>query len=302
MDGTSVNVAAVDIGSNSVRLLIRDAGGDVLERVAAVTGLARGVDERGQLSDAAIEATLDVIGGFRALIDHHGVRRMHAVATSAARDAENGPAAMASVADILGAMPEIISGDREAALSFAGATSGAGLGGTQVVVDIGGGSTEVISGAERIQWASSYDVGSVRLSDRVMSTRPAPAHELAAATAETDRILSTPSIEARTDRIIGVAGTFTSLAAMHLGLAAYDPDAVHRTTMSRDDVDRLLDHLATLDVDQTARIPSLQPGRAPVILAGTLIATRVMDIVGANAVLVSESDLLDGVAAELVSD
>lgn len=291
-------VAAIDIGSNSVRLLVRD-GDTVLARDAAVTGLARGVDRSGRLSDASVAGTLDVISRYRARIDELGARRIHAVATSATRDAANGAEAMRSVGSVLGVEPEIISGEREASLSFRGATSGLEPAVRRIVVDVGGGSTEIIEGAESISWGFSYDIGSVRLTDRILVARPAPESEVRAAVSEVDRVLSIPTVAARGRSIIGVAGTFTSLAAIHLELDRYDPDRVHGTEMSRDDIDQLVRILASLDIDQTARIPSLDSGRAPVILAGAVVASRVMEIVGAHTVTVRERDLLDGVAAEI---
>lgn len=295
-----MNVAAIDIGSNSVRLLVRTAEGEVLRRATTVTGLARGVDGSGRLSDAAIEATIAAITDYRATIDEFGVARARAVATSAVRDAANGSVAMDQVAAVLGSRPEIVSGDREAHLAFMGAIDGVHVTGTGIVVDIGGGSTEIIAGRDRPGWAHSYDIGSVRLTDRVLASRPAPPDELDAAIDEVDRVLADPSVVARGDRVIGVAGTFTSLAAMHLELDAYDPDAVHGSVLSRTDIDALVSHLAGLDVAATAEIPSLEPGRAPVILAGAVIAARVLEAIGASEVVVSESDLLDAVAAELV--
>ena len=294
-------VAAIDIGSNSVRLLVRDAAGLVLARETIVTGLARGVDADRMLSAEAIDDTRAVLARYRDTTERLGVDRLQSVATSACRDAANGPEAIAAFGDLLGERPEIISGDREASLAFAGATSGVHVPGRRVVVDIGGGSTEIIEGDAEVTWSNSYDIGSVRLTDRVLRNRPPGVGEMAAAEAEVDDVLSRPPIPARTDRIIGVAGTFTSLAAIHLGLPAYDRERVHGSSMSREAIGSMLDHLASLDVPATARIPSLQAGRAPVILAGALVAARVMEAVGAGEVLVSETDLLDGLAAELVS-
>lgn len=294
-----MNVAAIDIGSNSVRMLVRDGSGRTLRRDATVTGLARGVDAGGRISDGAVEATLAVIARYRREIAALGAKRVHAVATSASRDATNGVEVMQMIGDVLGMRPEIISGEREAALSFAGASVGLRGSGPRVVVDIGGGSTEVIRGDDEVEWAFSYDMGSVRLTDRALPSRPAPPAEVSEARAEVDRVLSAPPMEVRADRIIGVAGTFTSLAAIHLGLERYDSDRVHDSTVSLPDLEAMVDRLVPLDVEETARIPSLQQGRAGVILAGTVIATRVMAAIGATEVLVRETDLLDGVAAEL---
>jgi len=294
-------IGALDIGSNSIRLMVVDADGSVIRRESEVTGLARGVDAHGALSDEAIASSLVVLARFADVMADDGVTRFAAVATSAARDALNGPEVMRSIAVVLGREPSIIDGEDEALLSFSGATTGAGRTGRQVVVDIGGGSTEVVEGEVHVTWSHSYDMGSVRLTDRSLPDRPASAAQLSAASAEVDRVLSEPPIRIRAEDVIGVAGTFTSLAAMHLGLGRYDPDAVHGTTLTRSDVDALIGELAALTIAQTAEIPSLEPRRASVILAGTVVAQRVMDALGAERVLVSEYDLLDGLAARVAA-
>ena len=293
-------VGAIDIGSNSVRLLIKHAEGDVVHRETNVTGLAKGVDSTGMLARGAVEETLQVMHRYRARLEESAVDRLGAVATSAMRDARNGSDVMAAIGSILGSEPEVISGEREASLAFAGASAAFPGTGSCVVVDIGGGSTEIVRGDDAISWAHSYDIGSVRLTDRSMPHRPAGRAEVRDGRDEVDRVLAHPPIVPRAGRIIGVAGTFTSLAAIHLRLAAYDPDAIHGTSMTRPDIEQLLARLAPLDIAETARIPSLEPGRAPVILAGTVIAAQVMKALGADEVIVSESDLLDGVADELL--
>jgi exopolyphosphatase/guanosine-5'-triphosphate,3'-diphosphate pyrophosphatase len=272
----------------------------VLARDATVTGLARGVDAGGILSPRAVDETRSVLAGYRAVLDRLGVERVRSVATSACRDAVNGPETMALFAEVLGVRPEIITGDREASLAFAGATSGVRVDGRRLVVDVGGGSTEIVEGDAEVSWSNSYDIGSVRLTDRVLRHRPPREGELDEAAAEVADVLSRPPVPVRSDRIIGVAGTFTSLAAIHLDLPAYDRSEVHGASMTGDEVISVLDHLASLDVEATARIPSLQAGRAPVILAGAVVVAGVMDVVGAREVVVSETDLLDAVAAELL--
>jgi exopolyphosphatase/guanosine-5'-triphosphate,3'-diphosphate pyrophosphatase len=294
-------VGALDIGSNSIRLMIVAADGSVIRRESEVTGLARGVDANGALSDDAVASSLTVLSRFADLMAEGGVTRFAAVATSAARDARNGPDVMRAIGRVLGQEPSIIDGEDEARLSFVGAVTGAGRTGRQVVVDIGGGSTEVVEGEVDVTWSHSYDMGSVRLTDRSLPDRPASVAQLASASAEVDRVLSEPPIRIRAEDVIGVAGTFTSLAAMHLGLDRYDPDAVHGTTLTRSEIDALVGELAALTVAETAEIPSLEPRRAPVILAGTVVAQRVMEALGAKRVLVSEYDLLDGLVARVVA-
>jgi exopolyphosphatase / guanosine-5'-triphosphate,3'-diphosphate pyrophosphatase len=298
-----MRVAAVDIGSNSVRLLVLDDTGGPLVRRTIVTGLGRGLEATGRMSEDAIVATIDAIAEFSIDMRSVGVDRCAAVATSASRDARNGADVMARIGDALGTVPEIISGDREASLSFSGATAELDVVGTAVVVDIGGGSTEVVAGAPGSgpRWGHSYDIGSVRLTDRCLPDRPAPREQLVGAAREVDRILSSSPLMERIDQPIGVAGTFTSLAAMHLRLPGYDPDLVHGTVLGLDDVRSLLERLGSLSVAETAAIPSLEPKRAPVILAGTVIAERLLVALGADRVLVSERDLLDGLAATLLA-
>jgi exopolyphosphatase/guanosine-5'-triphosphate,3'-diphosphate pyrophosphatase len=298
-----VKVAAIDIGSNSVRLLITASAQEPIVHRVVVTGLGRGVDASGMMREDAIEATLDSIDAFVDEIRLHRVDRFAAVATSASRDAANGPDLMDRVAARLGTRPEVISGDREASLSFSGATSGLPDTGTLVVVDIGGGSTEIIEGsAGVISWTYSFDIGSVRLTDRTLPDRPASPHQIASASAEVDRIFSHLDGLPRATEFIGVAGTFTSLSAMQLGLSSYDSAAVHLSTLNRGDLIEMRDWLATLTLEETRAVPSLDPKRAPVILAGAVIAERVMAAIGADRVVVSERDLLSGLAAELLDD
>jgi exopolyphosphatase/guanosine-5'-triphosphate,3'-diphosphate pyrophosphatase len=253
------------------------------------------------MGETAVGATVECLEGFAATIGSLGADRIGAVATSASRDAENGTEVMERIAGILGVVPEIVTGEREARLAFGGATADRGTSGPEVVVDIGGGSTELIRGhGSRILWSHSYDIGSVRLTDRCLPDRPALRGQLEAAADEVARILGEPTPRVRTAVAIGVAGTFTSLAAIHLGLAAYDPDAVDGTTLGVDDVAALVDRLSRLSVSQTAALPSLEPRRAPIILSGAVIAEQVLRTIGAERVIVSEHDLLDGLAAELL--
>ena len=215
-----------------------------------------------------------------------------AVATSASRDAANGPEFIAAVGERIGTTPEIIDGAREAALSFAGATAGR-ADAISLVIDIGGGSTEFILGRETPFEAVSIDMGSVRLADRCLSSPPVSKRELVDAAAVVDEAFSDVPRHPEAD-VIGVAGTFTSLAAIALGLDAYDRTAVDGTRLGLDMIDSLVGRLAALTVAETAEIPSLDPKRAPVILAGAVVASRALRAAGTGEVAVSESDLLDG--------
>ena len=293
-----VTVTAIDIGSNSVRLLTVASDGTELRRVVEVTGLARDLDASGTLSEASVAATETVLASFASMIDHDGSDRVGIVATSASRDATNGPDVMRRFERIIGVAPEIIGGGREAALSFAGATAETAHI-QQVVVDIGGGSTEIIDGSDAITWAHSYDIGSVRLTDRCLPNQLVSDDEVSSAREVAAAVFLSPVPAARSKRIVGVAGTFTSLAAMVLNLEAYDRMRVHRTEVSTDDIEEIIRHLARMRPEEIAAIPSLDPKRAPVILGGAIVASAVMAAVGATSVVASECDLLDGLAAEL---
>ncbi|MDP3984324.1 MAG: Ppx/GppA phosphatase family protein [Acidimicrobiia bacterium] len=287
-----MKVASVDIGTNSMRLLIVQLVGDglvELGRWQRVTGLGRGVDAKGFLSEEAMDRTLLALAEFGGRMANLEVDRRRAVATSASRDASNREMFFDRAEIALGVRPELISGEEEARLAFAGATSGMSGPGPFVVVDIGGGSTEFVTA----DGGRSFDMGSVRLSDRVLPNRPAAAEEVAA-TREMVREVFSP-VTPMAGTVIGVAGTWTSLAGIRLGR-----DEVHLTELTATDVSGLVDRLAILTVEQTAALPGLDPARAPVILAGAVVAESAMSALGAEKVVVSEHDLLDGVVAALV--
>jgi len=299
MDRAGVNVAAVDIGSNSVRLLIVTESGIELHRDAIVTGLGRGVDATARFRDDTMDATLDVMRRYSDAILSHGVSRVGAVATSAARDASNGDLLMDRISQIIGARPEIIAGDREAELSFAGATADAVGVPPYLVIDIGGGSTEFVYGTAEPIYADSIDIGSVRMTDRLLPDRPPTAVQRSEASAYADAAFSSVRLPGRPGTVIGVAGTFTSLAGISLGLDRSDRDVVHGSILSRSGIKELIADLSGLTVGETAAIPSLDPARAPVILAGAVIADRATLLTGLENITVSERDLLDGLASSL---
>jgi exopolyphosphatase/guanosine-5'-triphosphate,3'-diphosphate pyrophosphatase len=291
-----VNVAAIDIGTNSMRLLILDENGGEVFRDSEITALGVGVDSTGAFDEARVQATLDVMARFGAAMDLHSVETRAAVATSATRDATNGAAFADAVADRIAVQPEIITGDREARLAFLGATGG-GARGPCVVVDIGGGSTEFIQGDAAPAWSVSVDIGAVRLTDRFLPDRPADPAQMTDATAHVEDLFN--GIPPAGDRpVIGVAGTFTTLAAMSLGLESYEPATVDGTVVSLSSLVEIRDRLEGMTVTETAAIPALQPKRAPVILAGAVIAVGALKCLGASSVTVSESDLLDALALE----
>jgi exopolyphosphatase/guanosine-5'-triphosphate,3'-diphosphate pyrophosphatase len=297
-----VSVAAIDIGSNSVRLLILDDHGVQLFRESTVTALGRGVDATGRFRDDTVAATLDVMRFYKERMAMHDVERTRAVATSASRDAANGIELMDAIGTIFGTPPEIISGDVEAELAFSGATARSSGEPPFLVIDIGGGSTEFVYGVTEPLYSTSIDIGSVRLTDRRLPDRPPAATQLSDASAHVDAEFSTVELPGTPRTVIGAAGTFTSLAAISLGLDRYDRDAVHETTLSRADTKELIDELSALTVAETAAIPSLDPRRAPVILAGAIIVDRAAVVAGTNNILVSEYGLLNAVATLLLAD
>lgn len=302
MDRTVVIAAAIDIGSNSVRLLILDGSGLQIVRESTVTGLGSGVDATGEFRDETVAATLDVMRSYAATMSECGVDIMRAVATSASRDARNGADLMASIGHIIGSPPEIISGEDEAALVFGGATANIGSAAPFLVIDIGGGSTEFVYGVSEPEYSASIDIGSVRLTDRQLPDRPPSAMQLSEASGHVDALFSAVSLPGVPNTVIGAAGTFTSLAAIGLGLDEYDRDAVHESTLSRRDIKQLIAELSALTIPETESIPALDPGRAPVILAGAIVADRSTVAAGVDHILVSEYGLLHGVAMSMVAE
>lgn len=252
-----------------------------------MTGLGRGVDATGELSEEAMDRTLLALSEFGGRMREMGVERRRAVATSASRDARNREMFFDRAELALGVRPEMISGDEEAALAFAGATSRTGEPAPHLVIDIGGGSTEFVT----VEGGRSFDVGSVRLTDRVLTARPAPPEQVGGSRALVAEMFLpvTPFVGS----VIGVAGTWTSLARVHHG----DSDLVR---LSLADITGLVERLSGLTEEQTAALPGLDPARAPVILAGAVIAEGAATAAGAGTVVVSEHDLLDGVVAALL--
>jgi exopolyphosphatase/guanosine-5'-triphosphate,3'-diphosphate pyrophosphatase len=286
-----MKVGVVDIGTNSMRLLITGTEGEV-GRWVEVTGLGRGVDASGVLDSQAVDRTIEVLSGFGETMRQEGVDSMAAMATSATRDAGNRDMFLRRATEALEVAPEVIGGEREGALAYAGATSELGSG-DWLVSDIGGGSTEFVTAAR----VMSIDIGSVRLTDRHLPHRPAEEDEMSAATGHVASLFAGVDF---TGAVVGVAGTWTTLAAIDLDLPHYDPQRTHHHTMSADAVDEIVNRLAGLTVAETAAIPSMDPGRAPVILAGAVVASGVLRHLGAAELIVSEKDTLDGLATELL--
>jgi exopolyphosphatase/guanosine-5'-triphosphate,3'-diphosphate pyrophosphatase len=303
-------VAAVDCGTNSLRLLIADLkpdGGLVeRERRTEIVRLGQGVDATGEFHPDALRRTFAVVAAYaeRIAAAEVPVDRIHFVATSAARDARNRDAFFTGVLDRLGVMPDVISGDREARLSFTGALSGVRVTAEPVLVmDIGGGSTELIVGSAVGTMASavSLDIGSVRMTERFLGAGPPDPEAVTAATAYVDDLLDRSGVDFGAIRTwIGVAGTATTLAGVQLGRPEYDRSLVHGLLLSADQVSALFDRLRSLTVEEIRALPSMHPGRADVVTGGALIASRVAARTPAPGMVVSETDILDGIALELL--
>lgn len=290
-----MKVGVVDIGTNSMRLLIATETGEV-GRWVEVTGLGSGVDRTGRLSQDGIVASLAALRRFGRLMDDEEVIRRKAIATSASRDAANRREFFDEAAGALGVRPTLISGEEEAGYAFAGATLGRATPDDTVVSDIGGGSTEFVTAETR----ASVDIGSVRLTDRTLPDRPPTPAQLRDSIALVRSMFDAVALRPK-PRLIGIAGTWTSLAGISLGAAEYDRAAVHGMTLGRSELGALVDRISVLTMEETMSLPSLDPKRAPVILAGAIIAQEVMVALGADRVEISENDTLDGVAAELIA-
>lgn len=301
MDVTERPVAAVDCGTNSIRLLIT-AGGRDIEREMRIVRLGEDVDRTGRLQPAAIERTRAALADYRRLIDKHAVKAIRMVATSATRDAANASDFHDMVAATLGRPAEVISGDEEASLSFTGAVEGLPRGEEFLVVDIGGGSTEFVRGAHGAQVkAISVDIGCVRMTERYLRSDPPRGAELEAAVDDISRRVreGLSFVGGGADRLIGLAGSVTTVAAIALGLPRYDPERVHHSVLTRASVEEVTSRLSGLDHDGRAGIPVIHPGRVDVIVAGALILREVVRQSGFGELTVSEHDILDGIAASL---
>ena len=294
----------MDLGTNSTRLLVADVEDGVageLERRTVVTRLGEGVDASGRLSDAAMARVDAALGSFREVIDRLGAERVVGVATSAMRDAENGPAYRDRVRERFGVEARTISGDREASLTFRGATAGREEGVSTVVVDIGGGSTEYVVGRPREQpgFHVSTRMGSVRHTERFLAQDPPTREEVAALSADAERIV-TEEVPAEfrepTEHGIAVAGTATTLAAIDQELDPYDPDRVHGYRLELGACERMLGMLAELPLDERRRVTGLHPDRAPSIVAGAAILMESIRAFGLDGVEISEADILHGAA------
>jgi exopolyphosphatase/guanosine-5'-triphosphate,3'-diphosphate pyrophosphatase len=296
-------VAAVDLGTNSTRLLVADVDdGRIcdLARETRITRLGEGVDERRRLLPGPIARVRNALTDFRRTAESLGAERTLTIATSAVRDAENGEAFLGEVEWSYGFATRLLSGHEEALLTFRGVTSERTLEHGTVIVDIGGGSTELVAGGrEGIRWHDSLDIGSGRVTERFLSSDPPTEHELDAAAAAVRGLLVEripEEVRADTSSAIGVAGTITSLAALALGLDEYDRDRVHGSELSAHALEEQLQRLASVPIEERRRMPPLDPDRAPVIVGGALIAREVLTYFGLDKLEISERDILDGAA------
>jgi exopolyphosphatase/guanosine-5'-triphosphate,3'-diphosphate pyrophosphatase len=307
-------VAAIDCGTNSLRLLVADvdpSSGALtdVDRRMEIVRLGQGVDQTGRLAPLALDRTIAALRGYAGIVARSGAAAVRMVATSATRDAENSAEFVRRVKQVLGVAPEVLTGDEEARLSFIGATGeltgAAGFPPPFLVTDIGGGSTEFVLGDEGGPHAAiSVDIGCVRMTERHLRGDPPAAAEVAAATADIDAALdrvaaAISAADART--LVGLAGSVTTVAGIAMGLPAYDPVRIHHSRVSAAQVHVVTTGLLAQTHEQRARIGLMHPGRVDVIGGGALILDRIMTRFGFAEVLVSEHDILDGIAWSLAT-
>jgi exopolyphosphatase/guanosine-5'-triphosphate,3'-diphosphate pyrophosphatase len=301
-------VASIDIGTNSTRVLVArpvDGKLDILDRRNTITRLGQNVGATGRLAEDAVERTLACLRDYRASLDEHGVERLRVAATSASRDAANRDEFFDAVGDVVGARPELLSGEDEGRLSFVGATGDLDPAlGPFLIVDIGGGSTEFILGTDHVEGVLSVDVGCVRLTEKFLDHDPPLAEELTACISFADAYLDDVmreipgSAEART--LVGLAGTITTVAAVEIGLATYDREAIHHFVLTRDAAEDVFRTLATESRADRIHNPGLEEARADVIVGGCCVLVALFRRFGFDEMIVSEADILDGLALSLV--
>ncbi len=301
-------VAAVDCGTNSTRMLVSDGEGRALDRRTEITRLGDGVERTGQLAEAAIDRVVSCLVSYREVMDRLGVEQVRMTATSAARDAGNRDRFLDAAEAAVGVRPELISGEEEARLSYAGATAELEPdAGRYLVVDIGGGSTEFSTGSDAAVVSLSVDVGCVRLAERYLLHDPPLPEELLSCLTVVETHLDDvarllPGLDDEV-QLVGVAGTVSAAAAIDQGLAVYDRDRIHHFVLTKTAVESLFRDLATETAAERRANPGLEPGRVDTIVAGLCILVRIMRYWSFGECLVSEADLLDGlVASQLAAD
>jgi exopolyphosphatase/guanosine-5'-triphosphate,3'-diphosphate pyrophosphatase len=304
----SERLAAIDLGTNSTRLLVADTDGgalDQIDRRMRITRLGQGVDVARELHPDAIRRTLDTLREYRDAIDELGAERARATATSAARDATNRDAFFGPAAEILGFELDLLSGEEEARLSFLGATTDLHEPAPYLVVDIGGGSTEFVVGTKEPEGLLSIDTGCVRLTEQFLHSDPPAPEELSQAVsvvrdhlADVDR--EVPGVRSAAT-LVGLAGTITTIAAIEQGLAEYDRDRIHHFRLHKAAVEDVFRTLATETVEQRRHNPGLDPGRVDVIVGGAIVLVTILRTFGFEELVVSEADILDGLVRSLTS-
>ena len=298
-----MRVAAIDCGTNSIRLLVADIqenGFREVHRDMQIVRLGAGVDKNKAFDPDAITRTLAATQDFARIIASNGAEKIRFCATSATRDASNRALFIDGVRQILGIEPEVIPGSEEAALSFLGATKELGSDLTpHLVVDIGGGSTEFVLGSGKVEYARSVNIGCVRMSERHLNIQPPSEQQIQAATADIDAAISEAAKEvpfAQAKTLIAVAGTATTVAAAALGLSEYDRYSIHLSRISAEKVHEVAKMFASMNREEIAALGYIHPGRVDVITSGSLVLSRVMKSTGASEFVASESDILDGIA------
>jgi exopolyphosphatase/guanosine-5'-triphosphate,3'-diphosphate pyrophosphatase len=305
-----MRVAGIDCGTNSIRLLVADVVDgrlvDVVRRMEIVR-LGEGVDRTGRFGDAALARTFAALDDYATQIRSLGAERVRMVATSATRDAENRDDFVAGVTSRLGVEPDVVSGDEEAALSFAGATaelSATDVAAPYLVCDIGGGSTEFVLGdVDGVRAARSVDIGCVRMTERHLHDDPPAPEQVEAARADIEQALATVATTvpvADAASLIGLAGSVTTVTALALGLEAYDPERIHRARVSALEVRAVAGSLLAMTRAERAALSVMHPGRVDVIGAGALVLDTVLQWGGFDEVVASEHDILDGIALSVV--
>jgi len=300
-----VTVAAIDCGTNSTRLLVTDESRRPIERLMRITRLGQGVDATGRLAPEAVERTVDVLREFRAVMDRYGVTATRMSATSAVRDAVNREVFVDAATAVIGTPPEVLSGGEEGRLAFSGATAELDAAdGPFLVVDIGGGSTELVVGADAPVGLVSLEMGCVRLTEKFLRHDPPLPEELRDALDDVhdrleDAVVEVPSLRDGA-RMIGLAGTVTTVAAVEMGLKEYDRDRVHHFWLTRAAAEDVFRTLATESRGARLGNPGLEEARADVIVGGCVALVGVLRFFGFDGCLVSEADILDGLAASLL--
>jgi exopolyphosphatase/guanosine-5'-triphosphate,3'-diphosphate pyrophosphatase len=302
------NIAAIDCGTNSIRLLISrvDSEGNLTEitRRMIIVRLGEGVDATGKFSDAALTRVFAACDEYAELIKTHEVEEIRFIATSASRDVSNRDVFAKGVKDRLGCELEVISGETEAELSFAGATFALAkkFPGPYLVLDIGGGSTEFVLGTDKPDFARSVNIGCVRMTERHLNQDPPTSESIAAATKDIEDAITLAAEVVPLEKavtVIGLAGSVTTVAAMALGLDKYDREAIHASVISAQSVHQTSDRFLSMTREQRAALPYMHPGRVDVIGAGALVLDRIVHRLNVESIVVSEQDILDGIAISI---